>query len=686
LSSGAVSGAARGRCALGIAVAWLAPAGCGRGLYGDAHALAPDDAHALGPDPGDRSEGGAAPAPDGDAPDEASDGAGIDVAAIDGGNRGAASDGAPAGPAPLPASTVWRPCGKVGEHWPMVLAHAPDGKQLLVGYDVTKLELLPVGGGAPLGDDTVEGTPSRLAFSANGAFYAVAGQNGLDVHTAPHVSGGGNRAGVKTPRALRFSPADDHLVLVTGDPIPGTANIQLWRNVDTGLASELRLERELEGGAETAFAPDGASLRTVVDGRTLITELLDGQVQGRVPLATPLQLATFSPDGTLLAGITPEGALALDRAADGHRQWTTATVERPERLLFLGGSPRLLLLYGDHAEMRTLGDGKPLLPIHFGQRLLAVDPAPDGTSLAGIGETGAVVRLAVADGHALPAPTPMVDAPLPETPSLAVSRDGQRLAGYQPVLWDLSTGVVTSVVWSTGMQLDFSPGGDQLAISNSGSAGCTVVRIGDRGQLSVSSDLCASGLVFSADGSRLAAAHDFDIAVLDASAHLERPLVSRVKHPGLAFSPDGTALASSGHEVWNIADGSSRWMQPPDPFTAGVAAPDTDNSVAFSPDGSRLLISTSERMPGGTQWTTHTRLHDARTGDPIQDFQGRLGRRPSFSPDGTWIAAGPQVLHLASGTTRTLDAAAVIARFLPDGRIAAGTPDGVVTIYCPSTP
>jgi hypothetical protein len=67
----------------------------------------------------------------------------------------------------------------------------------------------------------------------------------------------------------------------------------------------------------------------------------------------------------------------------------------------------------------------------------------------------------------------------------------------------------------------------------------------------------------------------------------------------------------------------------------------------------------------------------------MRDFGTTLARRPGFSPDGAWIVAGPQVLRFATGTVRTHDPATTIARFMPDGRIAAGMSDGRVTIYCP---
>jgi hypothetical protein len=58
--------------------------------------------------------------------------------------------------------------------------------------------------------------------------------------------------------------------------------------------------------------------------------------------------------------------------------------------------------------------------------------------------------------------------------------------------------------------------------------------------------------------------------------------------------------------------------------------------------------------------------------------------RPSFSPEGSWIGAGPKLLHLPSGDTQPLDPSflAKAAVFTPDGDIVAGSDDGVLARYC----
>jgi WD40 repeat protein len=129
----------------------------------------------------------------------------------------------------------------------------------------------------------------------------------------------------------------------------------------------------------------------------------------------------------------------------------------------------------------------------------------------------------------------------------------------------------------------------------------------------------------------------------------------------VAFSPDGARILSSGgHDntikLWDVATGAllrtfrghSGWV----------------SSAAFSPDGVRILSGSSDKT---------LKLWDAATGRLIRTFRGHAETVYSvaFSPDGTRLVSGGETVKLWDAKTGQS-----IHTFKEEGRAVAFSPDG----------
>jgi WD40 repeat protein len=661
----------------------LAGAACGRGLLGSAPGQAddaafPDDGSAepLAPGPSVGRDGGRDASDDGEV---AIDGVVTDAPPPE----GSASDVASADTPPLlPAETTWQPCGQLGALWARSLAHSPDGQQLLVGYGDGPIQLFPVGGGSPIYGDNHPGIGvSLVAFSHDGAYFAALTHDSVMLWRAQDKAWQSVTVDLFNPTVLQFSPSAS-LLLVAAKPDGARANIQVLRPTANKTVINLASVTAFAGSPVAAFAPDGMSVLTLEAGKTLVTFGVDGQQKARIDLEVPIDDAVFSPDGSLLAGLTTDGKLALYGVMSGHPRWTVPVAAgAADHLLFLGTSMRLLTSGRTQAVAHDLANGDAAPPIALPRPLVALDASPDGATVAGIGENGALVRFAVANGAVRPAPVAKADTS-GELFSLGISPDGRYLAasGYTNVIWDLRDRSIVAHL-ELAMQVELSP--DSLHVALSGQ-GCGITGFLDNSHAAPLS--CSYGLVFSPDGVTVAGVDGIEgVEVLRGG--VLTPLGKRMQYPGIRFSPDGAWLASSAAQLWRTSDWHLQWQEEADLDLPQVYfSSDAASSVAFSPDGAKVLLSTAYRDTNRSPpaWKTYTRMRAVSDGSELRNFGDSLTRWPSFSPDGNWIAAGAKVLHLGpDNTTRLLDASTHVSRFLPDGRIAAGGNDDVVTFYCP---
>ncbi|HEY3447756.1 MAG TPA: protein kinase [Myxococcales bacterium] len=189
-------------------------------------------------------------------------------------------------------------------------------------------------------------------------------------------------------------------------------------------------------------------------------------------------------------------------------------------------------------------------------------------------------------------------------------------------------------------------------------------------------------VAYSPDGKQVAAADGKVVHLWDRETG--KPLRDLEGHTdrvfGVAFSPDGTTLATSGRDrsiiLWDVATFTRRMTV--------QGHKDTVSSVLFSPDGA-LLASGS--------WDHLARLWDARTGEPKFALAAHKERvnQLAFSPDGKVLATSShdgtvRLWNTATGKPEKIvlepGSSVLSVAFSPDGTtIATGAADKKVMLF-----
>jgi WD40 repeat protein len=506
-----------------------------------------------------------------------------------------------------------------------------DGRRLVTGNAGGEVMLWDLAAGGPpkvLG--TVDGVVHSVSVSRDGR-VASAHDDGVRIW---ETAGGTIKLPVpgRAVRSVAFSPTG-RLLATGGNGSP----VRLWDMTE----DKPRLQREAERGEPTqvAFSPRGPWVATVEDDGPRVwdaLETLDGEWVPKVePAGDAVNGLVFNSAGDRMATYGADGVI---------RVWTTNSDADPLVLRRPMGNPR---------GAAFAPDGKSLLSVDEDGALrqwdvTAGDPAPsEGRLLAMSADTSTLAVSAGVDSLKVwktAGGTTPAEVRKPQDPRhvVALSQDGRRLAGVGGAgtlsLWDLSTG----------------------------GAPATTPAI-FRGP--------PAGLVFNADGTRLAAgAYSTEPQVWQISSTGGlTPLTGWQSPPtgradgDVALSPDGKLLADARDDhtivVWDLTGKSE-----PKTLRGHV---DDITGLAFSPDGRRLAAAAEDgaiRM-----WDTNGQ------GEPVTVLRGDKStvRKMRFSPDGTWLATNEPAGHLrlwrSTGGGEPLDltgwgATGSLAAFSPDGK------------------
>jgi WD40 repeat protein len=417
--------------------------------------------------------------------------------------------------------------------------------------------------------------------------------------------------------------------------------------------------------ADVAFSPDGRRLASSgFDGTIKVWEVANGRevftCQGHKDTVWQV---TFSPDGTRFASACQDRTVRL---------WDARTGQASEPVL------------------------------HHPNGVWGVAFSPDGRQIVSGSEDEAVRLWEVATGRIIRTfERTAVGAYSP----VAFSPDGRRIVSAEGdgtlKIWDAATGSLEhrlsghrSNVWS----VTFSPNGHEIASSGIDQT----VRIwdvasGQQLQALKGPTMEITRVAYHPDGSWLASSSaDGSIRAWPATIAQEARVLQGPGGPvgSLAYSPDGARLASTARDrTVTIRDsGTGQVMQT---FTYQfVGLPSTDAllvkhpPVAYSPDGSRIAAG----APDGT-----IPVWDTRTGQLLQQQRLHTGGvwTLAYSPDGTrlasagenatvllWEAATGQLVHKLTGHTDQVTRLA----FNPDGsRLASSSLDNTVMIWDATT-
>ncbi len=488
----------------------------------------------------------------------------------------------------------------------------------------------------------------------------------------------------------------------------GYQSARVWDAATGKLLFTFGCQPEAPGIHAFAYSPDGK--RIAVRDVEMTAKAYDTETGkellalGKPEVRTMYVYVAYSPDGKRIATATMDGAVNVWDAMSGRAllSFTASPTirsfafDRPLGTRLITGHNDGTIKVWDVSSTLTQASGSTTGQLLFtlaghGSSIWGVEASPDGKQLVtasydstvriwDITDNGTSEWLTIADGACCNA---------------IYSPDGKRLIGASRIdtsrygtnrmnVWDATTGQLLRTI-DTGQMCggDVSRDQKRFVTVTCGTVAEHTAKVWD---LDTGNQLFSAptaniddlttfgyGAAFHPDGMHIAAATGKgNITIWDVNSG--REVMTLSGHMGnvniLAYSPDGTILASSAENVkiWDAPAGKEVRTLP----TRGM-------SVTFSPDGTRLATANNDGT--ATVW-------DVASGKESQTLRGHTGRvfTVAFSPDGNRLAtggedttikiwnvspgasAGEQPLTLYGGSTTALT-----PQFSPDGkRLVAG--------------
>ncbi len=586
---------------------------------------------------------------------------------------------------------------------PPAVVQSPDGRLLAVGDNTGKARIFDMATGRPVGAPLVHGDRVwELDFSPDGRLLASASEDGmvrLWEATTGRIVGAPIRVG-NAVKCARFSPDGGRIATTVAARPAKNAYARVW---DTATGQPVTPPLPHADSVWAArFSPDGTRIVTTChDNTARVWDATTGAA-----LTHPIQVGIQAP----VAVFTPDGRYLI--APGGHRhhlrRWDAVTgqpagpaMEHVNIIRWTALSPdgqRVATASADRtARVWDLRTGAPVTPpLRHPGAVWSVAFSADGRRLLTASADGAARLWDVATGERVGAPLYHSGA----RPAAAVCTDGRILTIAESGvvrLWAAPEegGAVAEWRRAPGVErVEFSAAGDRL-LALTRAPGSAALLLDAKSARPAGELLPHPGdlahAAFSPDGRAVLTNGHEGARLWDAVTR--QPLTPLLRHEGpiiqSCFSRDGRRFATGSADgtarVWETRSGRAVTQ----PLKHGPAV----GLIVFSRDGRRLATS-------GMDYTV--RVWDVATGGPVGvplvHEENNLVWHMDFSPDGRRLVTGcrwridsgagqlVRVWEIATGRIigEPILHHSVIhaAMFSPDGRrVLTGSRDGTARLW-----